>query len=82
MVEKYSLSSKTHHTSKVTICFLRTVCRIAKCYDFDWISGELEDLHSDKLQKKTSANVLPYVGVACLGAILFGYHLAYVTDCY
>ncbi|XP_074578096.1 plastidic glucose transporter 4-like [Curcuma longa] len=42
-------------------------------------TGELEDLPSDKLQKKTSANVLPYVGVACLGAILFGYHLAVVN---
>ncbi|KAG6494411.1 hypothetical protein ZIOFF_049436 [Zingiber officinale] len=42
-------------------------------------TGELEDLPSDKLQKKTSANVLPYVGVACMGAILFGYHLAVVN---
>ncbi|XP_042397839.1 plastidic glucose transporter 4-like [Zingiber officinale] len=42
-------------------------------------TGGLDDLTSDKLQKKTSGNVIPYVGVACLGAILFGYHLAVVN---
>ncbi|XP_042407644.1 plastidic glucose transporter 4-like [Zingiber officinale] len=42
-------------------------------------TGGLDDLPSDKLQKKTSGNVIPYVGVACLGAILFGYHLAVVN---
>ena len=26
---------------------------------------------------KSSGTVLPFVGVACLGAILFGYHLGY-----
>lgn len=55
--------------------------QVAKCYDFDSISGGLDDLPSDELQKKTSGNVIPYVGVACLGAILFGYHLAYVSKC-
>lgn len=28
-------------------------------------------------QAKSSGTVLPFVGVACLGAILFGYHLGY-----
>ena len=28
---------------------------------------------------KYSGTVLPYVGVACLGAILFGYHLGVVN---
>jgi hypothetical protein len=37
-----------------------------------------EDILPDKVQAKSSGNVLPYVGVACLGAILFGYHLGYV----
>lgn len=27
---------------------------------------------------KSTGSVFPYVGVACLGAILFGYHLGYV----
>ncbi|XP_010230417.1 plastidic glucose transporter 4 isoform X2 [Brachypodium distachyon] len=38
-----------------------------------------EDIPSDKVQAKSSGNVLPYVGVACLGAILFGYHLGVVN---
>ncbi|PKA63545.1 Plastidic glucose transporter 4 [Apostasia shenzhenica] len=42
-------------------------------------SGELEDHPSNKLQPKSSGTVLPYVGVACLGAILFGYHLGVVN---
>ncbi|WOL09457.1 plastidic glucose transporter 4 [Canna indica] len=42
-------------------------------------SGDLEGVPSDKLQTTSSGNVLPYVGVACLGAILFGYHLAVVN---
>jgi len=32
-----------------------------------------------KHQGKSSGSVLPYVGVACLGATLFGYHLGYVS---
>uniref|UniRef100_A0A803LAX4 Major facilitator superfamily (MFS) profile domain-containing protein n=1 Tax=Chenopodium quinoa TaxID=63459 RepID=A0A803LAX4_CHEQI len=40
-------------------------------------SGDLEDATPVKYQGKPSASVLPYVGVACLGAILFGYHLGY-----
>lgn len=43
-------------------------------------SGDLENVPTDKLQTKPSGHVLPYVGVACLGAILFGYHLAYVSQ--
>ncbi|EEF45633.1 sugar transporter, putative [Ricinus communis] len=30
-------------------------------------------------QRKSTGTVLPFVGVACLGAILFGYHLAVVN---
>uniref|UniRef100_A0A803M4B5 Major facilitator superfamily (MFS) profile domain-containing protein n=1 Tax=Chenopodium quinoa TaxID=63459 RepID=A0A803M4B5_CHEQI len=40
-------------------------------------SGDIEDATPVKYQGKSSASVLPYVGVACLGAILFGYHLGY-----
>ncbi|KAI4388951.1 hypothetical protein MLD38_001235 [Melastoma candidum] len=43
-------------------------------------SGEdLEDVAPLKPQVKSSGTVLPYVGVACLGAILFGYHLGVVN---
>ncbi|GMP30971.1 hypothetical protein CsSME_00005383 [Camellia sinensis var. sinensis] len=41
--------------------------------------GDMEDLVPAKIQAKSSGNVLPYVGVACLGAILFGYHLGVVN---
>ncbi|KAF8390108.1 hypothetical protein HHK36_024630 [Tetracentron sinense] len=41
--------------------------------------GDLEDAASTKFQGKSSGSVLPYVGVACLGAILFGYHLGVVN---
>lgn len=34
---------------------------------------------SPKSQGTSSGSVLPYVGVACLGAILFGYHLGVVN---
>lgn len=40
--------------------------------------GDIDDLTSLNPQQKSSGVVLPYVGVACLGAILFGYHLGYV----
>lgn len=39
--------------------------------------GDVEDVSPAKIQVKSSGTVLPYVGVACLGAILFGYHLGY-----
>lgn len=44
-------------------------------------SGEdLEAIPSSpKSQGTSSGSVLPYVGVACLGAILFGYHLGVVN---
>ncbi|XP_072960540.1 plastidic glucose transporter 4 [Typha angustifolia] len=42
-------------------------------------SGDLEDVPSEKLQTRSSGTVLRYVGVACLGAILFGYHLGVVN---
>ncbi|KAG5527953.1 hypothetical protein RHGRI_028772 [Rhododendron griersonianum] len=41
--------------------------------------GDIEDVAPAKIQGKTSGSVLPYVGVACLGAILFGYHLGVVN---
>ncbi|XP_074308306.1 plastidic glucose transporter 4 [Silene latifolia] len=40
---------------------------------------DLEDVGPVKYQGKSSVSVLPYVGVACLGAILFGYHLGVVN---
>lgn len=39
------------------------------------VEGETDDVSPTKIQVKSSGSVLPYVGVACLGAILFGYHL-------
>lgn len=41
--------------------------------------GDLEDVPFTKPQGKSTGIVLPYVGVACLGAILFGYHLGVVN---
>ncbi|XP_063950630.1 uncharacterized protein LOC108220429 isoform X2 [Daucus carota subsp. sativus] len=40
--------------------------------------GEADDV-PPKIQMNSSGSVLPYVGVACLGAILFGYHLGVVN---
>jgi hypothetical protein len=44
-------------------------------------AADPEDVPIENVQVKSSGHVLPYVGVACLGAILFGYHLGYVF-CY
>ncbi|KAL1291764.1 hypothetical protein HN51_060285 [Arachis hypogaea] len=41
--------------------------------------GGVEDVVPTVPQGKSSGTVLPYVGVACLGAILFGYHLGVVN---
>ncbi|CAI9110662.1 OLC1v1010726C1 [Oldenlandia corymbosa var. corymbosa] len=41
--------------------------------------GDIEDIEPAKIHSKSSGSVLPYVGVACLGAILFGYHLGVVN---
>ncbi|KAL8034469.1 hypothetical protein ABFX02_12G030900 [Erythranthe guttata] len=41
--------------------------------------GDVEDVAPAKIQVKSSESVLPYVGVACLGAVLFGYHLGVVN---
>ncbi|XP_009610797.1 plastidic glucose transporter 4 [Nicotiana tabacum] len=41
--------------------------------------GDIEDAAPLKVQGQSSGSVLPYVGVACLGAILFGYHLGVVN---
>lgn len=43
-------------------------------------AGDIEEATPFKPQeKKSSGVVLPFVGVACLGAILFGYHLGVVN---
>ncbi|KAK6150992.1 hypothetical protein DH2020_015924 [Rehmannia glutinosa] len=42
--------------------------------------GDVEDAAPAKIQVKSSGSVLPYVGVACLGAILFGYHLGWIVS--
>ncbi|XP_038996490.1 plastidic glucose transporter 4-like [Hibiscus syriacus] len=41
--------------------------------------GDIEDFTPINPQEKSSGTVLPFVGVACLGAILFGYHLGVVN---
>ncbi|XP_028785529.1 plastidic glucose transporter 4-like [Neltuma alba] len=40
--------------------------------------GDIENVVTNP-QGKSSGTVLPYVGVACLGAMLFGYHLGVVN---
>ncbi|TVU22073.1 hypothetical protein EJB05_31750 [Eragrostis curvula] len=42
-------------------------------------TADPEDVPFENVQVKSSGHVLPYVGVACLGAILFGYHLGVVN---
>lgn len=41
--------------------------------------GDTEHVIPSVPQGKSSGTVLPYVGVACLGSILFGYHLGVVN---
>ncbi|KAH7556891.1 hypothetical protein JRO89_XS11G0008100 [Xanthoceras sorbifolium] len=41
--------------------------------------GDIEEVTPIKPQEKSSGVVLPFVGIACLGAILFGYHLGVVN---
>ncbi|KAK6927935.1 Major facilitator, sugar transporter-like [Dillenia turbinata] len=41
--------------------------------------GDIEDVVPAKVQPESSGTVLPFVGVACLGAIHFGYHLGVVN---
>ncbi|XP_065848331.1 plastidic glucose transporter 4 [Euphorbia lathyris] len=41
--------------------------------------GDIEEAAPMNPHKKSTGTVLPFVGVACLGAILFGYHLAVVN---
>lgn len=40
-------------------------------------SGDAEEAIPLRSEGKRSGTVLPFVGVACLGAVLFGYHLGY-----
>ncbi|CAL9230486.1 unnamed protein product [Arabidopsis halleri] len=42
-------------------------------------SGDAEEAIPLRSEGKSSGTVLPFVGVACLGAILFGYHLGVVN---
>ncbi|EFH47964.1 GLT1 [Arabidopsis lyrata subsp. lyrata] len=42
-------------------------------------SGDAEEAIPLRSEGKRSGTVLPFVGVACLGAILFGYHLGVVN---
>lgn len=42
-------------------------------------TGDVEDPSTPKNHTKSTGTVLPYVGVACLGATLFGYHLGVVN---
>lgn len=46
-------------------------------YETECVGEDLEDIAPMIPQGKSLGTVLPYVGVACLGAILFGYHLGY-----
>ncbi|PNY17182.1 plastidic glucose transporter 4-like protein, partial [Trifolium pratense] len=43
------------------------------------LDEDVEDLISNKAPGRLSGTVFPYVGVACLGAFLFGYHLGVVN---
>lgn len=45
------------------------------------VDGDVENVAPVKIPVTSSGSVFPYVGVACLGAVLFGYHLGYVL-CY
>lgn len=40
--------------------------------------GDEEEAVPLRSEGNSSGTVLPFVAVACLGAILFGYHLGYV----
>lgn len=43
------------------------------------LEGDVEAVAVDEVATSTLASVLPSVGVACLGSLLFGYHLAVVN---
>lgn len=46
---------------------------------FQTSDEDVEDLLPNKSPGRPSGTVFPYVGVACLGAFLFGYHLGVVN---
>ncbi|CAK8542632.1 unnamed protein product [Lathyrus sativus] len=46
---------------------------------FQTSDEDIEDLISNNAPGKTSGTVFPYVGVACFGSFLFGYHLGVVN---
>ncbi|KAL3525476.1 hypothetical protein ACH5RR_013848 [Cinchona calisaya] len=59
---------------------VRTVLRPSRSvYAQASTGGDIEDIEPAKIQRKSSGTVFPYVGVACLGATLFGYHLGVVN---
>lgn len=57
--------------------YLYTKCMINYFISCRATEGDADDVAPAKIHVKSSGSVLPYVGVACLGAILFGYHLGY-----
>ena len=59
----YSLSS-----------FLDCLCFIFLAFKL-FADEDVEELVPSSHHGKSTGTVLPFVGVACLGAILFGYHL-------
>ncbi|TKY46495.1 Plastidic glucose transporter 4 [Spatholobus suberectus] len=62
--------------SSAALCVFRILVVVVDVVDSD---GNIEDVVPTTPQGKSSGTVLPYVGIACLGAILFGYHLGVVN---
>lgn len=72
-----SLSMRSESRNSFDTVFRKST--MARSVKAQAAGGDLEDVAPSKIQVKSSASVLPYVGVACLGAILFGYHLGVVN---
>lgn len=73
---RFSSVSMKPTTSADTLFRTSAKSRLVKAHASE---GDLEDVAPIKVQETSSTSVLPYVGVACLGAILFGYHLGVVN---
>ncbi|KAM7279045.1 hypothetical protein ACFE04_006179 [Oxalis oulophora] len=58
--------------------FLELKSRSVKAYAQS-SDGDIEDVVPIIPEEKSSGTVLPFVAIACLGAILFGYHLGVVN---
>ncbi|KAJ9173049.1 hypothetical protein P3X46_016225 [Hevea brasiliensis] len=87
-----SFNNNSYMTGRISFCGLRPAdsvsmgtelvrtafsrSRLVKALSSD---GDIEEAAPIHPQTKSSGIVLPFVGVACLGAILFGYHLAVVN---